>query len=55
MVWGSISNGSKSLLAFLVRKMNAQDYIRNILEPVAIPRLQQLEDSIFHKDHSTQQ
>nr|CAH7745637.1 unnamed protein product [Callosobruchus chinensis] len=52
MVWDAMKIGSRSLLVFLDRNMTAQSYINNVLQPVALPYLQQLQNQIFQQDNA---
>lgn len=51
-VWGAIAYGSRSPLVFLQGNLNAQGYINDILEPVTLPYLQELENHIFQQDNA---
>lgn len=46
MAWDSIWYGRRSLLVFAERRMNAQDYIHNVLKPIVTPYLQKTEKRV---------
>nr|CAH7712140.1 unnamed protein product [Callosobruchus chinensis] len=52
MVWGSITIGSRLHLVFLDRSMASQSYINNVIQPVALPFLQQLQNPTFQQDNA---
>lgn len=53
MIRRTISYRSASPLVILGENMNFQDYIPNVLEPVASPYRQQLETPIFRQDNAS--
>jgi transposase len=52
MVWGAISYDSMSPLVRIQGTMRAQDYVQNVLQPVAIPYLQGVPNAIFQQDNA---
>ena len=52
MVWWAICHGSRSPLVIIPGTLNAIRYINNVTEPVLLPFLQELENSIFQQDNA---
>ena len=52
MIWGAICHGSRSPLVFIDGNLNAAGYIANVLEPVALPYLRGMENSIYQQDNA---
>ena len=52
MVWGAICHGSRSVLVVIPGTLNAIGYINNVLQPVLVPYLQELEEPIFQQDNA---
>ncbi|GFX80755.1 transposable element Tcb1 transposase [Trichonephila clavipes] len=51
MVWGGIGYHSRTHLVRIAGNLNYQRYISEVLEPVALPYLQDLAPSIFQQDN----
>ena len=52
MIWGAITYGGRSPLVFIPGTLNAWRYVQTILEPVALPYLQGLQNPIFQQDNA---
>lgn len=52
MVWGAICHGSRSPLVFIEGTLTATSYVANVLEPILLPYLQDLEAPIFQQDNA---
>ena len=52
MVWGAICHGSRSPLVVIPETLNAIRYINNVLEPVLLPFLQEVQNPIFQHDNA---
>ena len=53
MVWGAISYDSRSPLVRIRGTLTSRRYVDEVLQPVVLPYLQQLQDSIFQQDNAT--
>ncbi|EEZ97640.1 hypothetical protein TcasGA2_TC016088 [Tribolium castaneum] len=53
MIWGAIAYGSRSPLVFIEGSMTAQRYVQEVLEPVAVPYVQTIENASFQQDNAT--
>ncbi|EEZ98274.1 Transposable element Tc3 transposase-like Protein [Tribolium castaneum] len=53
MIWGAIAYGSRSPLLFIEGSMTAQRYVQEVLEPVAVPYVQTIENASFQQDNAT--
>jgi hypothetical protein len=52
MVWGAISYGSRSPLAFVERSLNVNRFIECLSEPVLVPYLNRLHNPTFQQDNT---
>ncbi|RZC40588.1 DDE 3 domain containing protein [Asbolus verrucosus] len=52
IVWGAICPESRSPLVFIEGNLTAASYIANVLEPICVPYLQGLNDSLFQQDNA---
>jgi ethanolamine ammonia-lyase large subunit len=52
MLWGAISYGSRSLLFFVERSLNANRYIANNWQPMLVPHLNGLQNPTFQQDNA---
>lgn len=52
MIWGAIAYGSRSPLVFIQGSMTAVRYVEEVLEPVAIPCVQNVPGGIFQQDNA---
>ncbi|MBJ5570490.1 transposase [Salmonella enterica subsp. enterica serovar Typhimurium] len=52
MVWGAIAMDSRSPLVRIRGTMTARRYVSDVLQPVALPYLQRLQNAVFQQDNA---
>ncbi|KFM60063.1 Transposable element Tcb1 transposase, partial [Stegodyphus mimosarum] len=52
MVWGAIAYHRRSQLLRIVGNLNSNRYIREVLQPEAVPFLQSLPGAVFQQDNA---
>ncbi|MBJ5464031.1 transposase [Salmonella enterica subsp. enterica serovar Derby] len=52
MVWSAITMDSRSLLVRIRGTMTARRYVSDVLQPVALPYLQRLQNAVFQQDNA---
>ncbi|MBJ3201399.1 hypothetical protein JGB54_23265, partial [Salmonella enterica subsp. enterica serovar Agona] len=51
MIWGAIAMDSRSPLVRIRGTMTARRYVSDVLQPVALPYLQRLQNAVFQQDN----